>query len=167
MSDEAATGQGEANSPIWNPEVAKNFFAEWNKKHLEAGIFPIYNQEARDFVESFLQSDVPEEVAEGEVILQATSAELPLGVMKETDVFDQVVNMEEAIVVAEELGLVKTDPVTGMAVRDSQCSIGHLYPDGTLGERNEAFTAEQAQLLIDQYKQQQQLGLIVGHPTNH
>lgn len=137
------------NNQPWNPETAVPLFAELAQMQLDSGIFDAYVHSLAEYI----QDADPEDA---EATRRALYTELPLGVLMDFN------DSEDG---NPQMALIKVNPYDGSKLEESYSAIGYsvsgvdeeIYRTyGPEGAR--AFTPEQAALLYEQYKLQEQNG---------
>lgn len=154
-------GKTESQQPQqWGTPAAMDFFMRWTSTHLENSIYRHYHDEIDAKIKELYRADEPEHIwydpESAAYEVQASVAELPLGVWRESEIYDSEV--PESI--GWQLFLTKVNPVTGKILDDGHISVATIYGD-QIDTLDGTFTEEQCRLLIEQYEEQEAAGLHV------
>jgi hypothetical protein len=143
------------NRTPWNPEVAIPLFGEFAAMHRDSGILEGYNRGIQKYLEDFGDQ------AETAETIRALQGDTALAVIAEED-------PDEGAPGHKEMYLVKVDPQDGIRRDFTDLYTGYVL-DETVDalfvgqvETEPAFTPEQADLLRQQYRRQEEAGLHLG-----
>jgi hypothetical protein len=137
----------------WNPEAAVPLFAEFAAMHQASGIQAAYDQGIRDYLEDTGDREYTADT------IRALQGDTVLGVLADED-------FDEGAPGHKELYLARVNPQTGNMLEDTVLYTCYTLDETVdtvfVGQHVEAeptFTAEQAELLRQQYRRQEEAGL--------
>ena len=143
--------QGSGETRGWGSTEAGTLFAHLTAVHISSGIHSAYLSAVEAYVATL--DDIPGEALR---VRSAAMSELPIGVIRSGEVAD-----EASGAIGHELFLAKVNPLNGEIIEDSDsCWLANILFNGeAIAKNDEAFTADQLELLLGQYRLQEALGL--------